>query len=172
MMNRLWCITVAAGDELQRRFTSLNFSRAFKRFLETMPSNQQDQVVFTSVLLWLSHMISGFHLRSETRDSIASVAGSSLIKIVLQDLNARDMLLPQRDASDLSTIDTSTHAASAVSTSRVNMSASSRCGARDPAALWNGHRSHLLFSPFFLLPSVRVGRRRWDSGFVTRVCLL
>ncbi|KAF5226753.1 hypothetical protein ECC02_000254 [Trypanosoma cruzi] len=151
MMNRLWCITVAAGDELQRRFTSLNFSRAFKRFLETMPSNQQDQVVFTSVLLWLSHMISGFHLRSETRDSIASVAGSSLIKIVLQDLNARDMLLPQRDASDLSTIDTSTHAASAVSTSRVNMSASSPMRCERPGGLVERPSISLVVLSFLLI---------------------
>ncbi|RNF12789.1 hypothetical protein TraAM80_00145 [Trypanosoma rangeli] len=125
MLNRIWCLTVADGEELQRRFTSLNFNRAFRRFLETMPSNHLDQVVFTSVLLWLSRMMSGFHLLGETRDSILSVAGSSLIKIILQDLNTRDLLLSQREASDLSTVDAAALATSAASISKVNLSNSS-----------------------------------------------
>ncbi|RNF18271.1 uncharacterized protein Tco025E_04583 [Trypanosoma conorhini] len=122
MLNRLWCLTVADGDELQRRFTSLNFNRAFRRFLETMPSNQQDQVVFTSALLWLSHMISGFHLLRETRDSILTVAGSSLIKILLQDLNTRELLPAPREASGFSTVGASALATSAVSTTEANLS--------------------------------------------------
>ncbi|KEG09327.1 hypothetical protein DQ04_05411030 [Trypanosoma grayi] len=126
MMNRLWCLTVAAGDEVQRRFTSLNFDRAFRRFLLTMPSNQQDQMVFTSVLLWLSHMMSGYYLRSDTRDSILSVAGSALIQIVPKCQRSRE-LLAQREEPGLSSIQTSTNVANSASVSRAESFMSPEC---------------------------------------------
>ncbi|ORC90939.1 uncharacterized protein TM35_000073630 [Trypanosoma theileri] len=82
MMNRLWCLTVAAEAELRQRFTSVNFDSAFKRFLQTMPLNQQDQMLFTSVLLWLSHVISDHYLSDNTRDHILNITGNALITLL------------------------------------------------------------------------------------------
>ncbi|KAH8614265.1 hypothetical protein ERJ75_000720600 [Trypanosoma vivax] len=90
-MNSLWCLTVASGNALQRRFSRTHFDKAFKRFLQVVPLNQQDYIVFTSVLLWLSHMMARYTLCTETREAISSVAGQSLMQMVLNDLSSHDV---------------------------------------------------------------------------------
>ncbi|AAZ11838.1 hypothetical protein, conserved [Trypanosoma brucei brucei TREU927] len=100
-MNSLWCLTVVGGTELQRHFTTACFEKAFRRFLQTMPANNQDHIVFSSILLWLSHMMSNHHICDETRECIFSLACPALIELVLEDIRSDE---PPGEREDNSTV--------------------------------------------------------------------
>ncbi|CCD12302.1 unnamed protein product, partial [Trypanosoma congolense IL3000] len=100
-MNRLWCLTVAGGPELQHYFTSRAFHRAFRRFLQTMPTTNQDHVVFSSVLLWLSHVITNHYVSGETLRDVISCASPALMEMMLRDIRGGDAPLPPDDCSSM-----------------------------------------------------------------------
>lgn len=98
-MNQVWCLTVADGAQLASHFT-LPYFQSVKRFLVTAPTTRQDRTLFTSLLLWLSHMMASFAVPSPARDALLDVAAQSLIPLLQADAARRELQqrLPQRSS--------------------------------------------------------------------------